>query len=124
MASRQAYLRVAALVEPLRDDLVRIVVTGALRNATQGSNPGDTGAVARITHQAEIVRDSFAGLLMVGFTFAFTAASAVIGLVTLVPAVLPLAVGADGGVARAVLLPAAVLCRLAGQVRGRRGGGG
>ncbi len=91
LASRQAYLRVAALVEPLRDDLVRIVVTGALRNATQGSNPGDTGAVARITHQAEIVRDSFAGLLMVGFTFTFTAASAVIGLVTLVPAVLPLA---------------------------------
>ena len=92
IASRQAYLRVAALVEPLRDDLVRIVVTGALRNATQGSNPKDTGAVARITHQAEIVRDSFAGLLMVGFSFAFTAASAVIGLVTLVPSVLPLAV--------------------------------
>ena len=92
IASRQAYLRVAALVEPLRDDLVRMVVTGALRNATQGSNPGDTGAVARITHQAEIVRDSFAGLLMVGFSFAFTAASAIIGLVTLVPSVLPLAV--------------------------------
>ena len=92
IADRQAYLRVAALVEPLRDDLVRIVVTGALRNATQGSNPGDTGAVARITHQAEIVRDSFAGLLMVAFSFAFTAASAIIGLVTLVPSVLPLAV--------------------------------
>ncbi len=92
LASRQSYLRVAALVEPLRDDLVRIIVTGALRNATQGPNPGDTGAVARITHQAEIVRDSFAGLLAVGLTFACTVASAVIGLVTLVPAVLPLVV--------------------------------
>jgi ATP-binding cassette subfamily C protein len=91
LASRQAYLRVAALVEPLRDDLVRITVTGALRSATQDAKPGDAGAVARVTHQAEIVRDSFAGLLMVGFTFALTTASALAGLVALVPAVLPLA---------------------------------
>src|ERR1700728_4306060 len=52
LAARQSYLRVAALVEPLRDDLVRIIVTGALRHATQESSPADTGAVARITHQA------------------------------------------------------------------------
>jgi ATP-binding cassette subfamily C protein len=91
LASRQAYLRVAALVEPLRDDLVRITVTGALRSATQDAKPGDAGAVARVTHQAEIVRDSFAGLLMVGFTFVLTTASALAGLVALVPAVLPLA---------------------------------
>jgi ATP-binding cassette subfamily C protein len=92
LATRQTYLRVAALVEPLRDDLVRIIVTGALRQATQGPNPADTGAVARITHQAEIVRDSFAGLLAVGLTFAFMAVSALVGLATLVPAVLPFAV--------------------------------
>lgn len=91
LASRQAYLRVAALVEPLRDDLVRITVTGALRRATEDAKPGDAGAVARVTHQAEIVRDSFAGLLMVGFTFVLTTASALAGLVALVPAVLPLA---------------------------------
>jgi ATP-binding cassette, subfamily C, bacterial len=48
--------------------------------------------VARITHQAEIVRDCLAGLLAVGLTFAFTAGSALAGLGTLVPAVLPLAV--------------------------------
>ena len=92
LASRQTYLRVAALVEPLRDDLVRMIVTAALQNATWDSAPRDTGAVARITHQAEIVRDTFAGLLAVGLTFAFTAASAIIGLATLVPAVLLLAV--------------------------------
>jgi ATP-binding cassette subfamily C protein len=92
LASRQTHLRVAALVEPLRDDLVRIIVTGALRHATRDSNPGDTGAVARITHQAEIVRDSYAGLLAVSLSFAFTAVSALIGLATLVPAVLPFAV--------------------------------
>jgi ATP-binding cassette subfamily C protein len=92
LASRQTFLRVAALVEPLRDDLVQIIVTGALRQATLESGPPDTGAVARITHQAEIVRDCFAGLLAVGLTFAFMVVSALAGLATLVPAVLPFAV--------------------------------
>jgi ATP-binding cassette subfamily C protein len=92
LATRQTYLRVAALVEPLRDDLVRIIVTGALRQATQDSSPPDTGAVARITHQAEIARDSFAGLLAVSLTFAFMAVSALVGLTTLVPAMLPFAI--------------------------------
>jgi ATP-binding cassette, subfamily C, bacterial len=92
VASRQTYLKVATLVEPVRDDLVRMVVTGALRAAVDDQDRGDAGAVARITHQAEIVRDSLAGLLAVGLTFAFTAGSALAGLGTLVPAVLPLAV--------------------------------
>ena len=92
LASRQTFLRVAALVEPLRDDLVQIIVTGALRQATLESGPPDTGAVARITHQAEIVRDCFAGLLAVGLTFAFMVVSALAGLAALVPAVLPFAV--------------------------------
>ena len=92
LASRQTYLRVAALVEPLRDDLVRLIVTAALQNATWDPAPRDTGAVARITHQAEIVRDTFAGLLAVGLTFAFTVVSAIIGLAALVPAIVALAV--------------------------------
>jgi ATP-binding cassette subfamily C protein len=93
LASRRTYLRVATLVEPLRDDLVRIIVHGALRRATRGAGHQDNGAVARITHQAEIVRDSFGGLLAVSLTFVVTVASAVAGLAELVPQVLPLAVG-------------------------------
>jgi ATP-binding cassette subfamily C protein len=92
LASRQVYLRVAAIVEPLRDDLVAMIVTGALRQAMGDHGPRDTSAVARITHQAEIVRDCFGGLLAVGLGFIFTAASALIGLAVLVPAVLPFAV--------------------------------
>lgn len=92
LASRQTYLRVAALVEPLRDDLVRMIVTAALQNATWDPAPRDAGAVARITQQAEIVRDTFAGLLAVGLTFVFTVVSAVIGLAALVPAIVVLAV--------------------------------
>jgi ATP-binding cassette subfamily C protein len=83
---------VAALVEPLRDDLVSLIVRGALWRATHGSGHRDAGAVARITHQAEIVRDSFGGLLAVSLTFTVTVASAVAGLATLVPQVLPLAI--------------------------------
>jgi len=92
LATRQTYLRVAALVEPVRDELVSIIVAGALRRATEETNPQDTGAAARITHQAEIVRDTVAGLLAIGISFAFTAASALVGLTTLVPALLPFAV--------------------------------
>jgi ATP-binding cassette subfamily C protein len=92
LATRQTYLRVAALVEPLRDELVRVIVAGALQRTTQDFATPDTGAVARITHQAEIVRDSVAGLLAVGLSFLFMAASSLAGLAALVPAVLPVTV--------------------------------
>jgi ATP-binding cassette subfamily C protein len=92
VASGQTYLRVSALVEPVRDELIRVIVTGALRRAMTGAGSPDTGAVARITHQADIVRDSLAGLLLVFLTFAFSAASTLAGLATLVPAALPYAV--------------------------------
>jgi ATP-binding cassette subfamily C protein len=75
-------------VEPLRDDLVAMIVTSALRRAVADPNRAGSGAVARITHQAEIVRDSVAGLLAIGLTFVFMVVSALIGLATLVPAVL------------------------------------
>jgi ATP-binding cassette, subfamily C, bacterial len=87
--TRQAYFRLGALVEPVRDELVELIVAGALAHSMDTSRAPDTDAVARLTHQAEIVRDSLAGLLMVAATFVFTAGSALAGLVTLVPATLP-----------------------------------
>jgi ATP-binding cassette subfamily C protein len=85
VGSRQVYPHLAAIVEPLRDDLVRDVVDGALRRSTRFGVPPDSGAVSRITHQVEIVRDTFGGLVMAVGTFAFTAGSALIGLMTLAP---------------------------------------
>jgi len=82
LGTRQMYLRVGAIVEPFRDKLVTVIVDGALARP-------DTGAVARMTHQAEIVRDSVAGVLIVSCTFACTMVSTVGGLVTLLPATLP-----------------------------------
>ena len=89
LGTRQSYLRLGAVVEPLRDELVELIVAGSLARSMDTTRPPDTDAVARMTHQAEIVRDAFAGLLTVACTFAFTAGSTLAGLLTLVPATLP-----------------------------------
>jgi ABC-type multidrug transport system fused ATPase/permease subunit len=80
--TRQLYLRIGAIVEPFRDDLVTVIVDGALAHP-------DARSVARMTHQAEIVRDSVAGVLAITCTVAFTMVSTLAGLVTLLPATLP-----------------------------------
>ncbi|MFK8909528.1 ATP-binding cassette domain-containing protein [Streptomyces sp. YS-3] len=78
----RVHLAVAALVEPVRDDLVRRVVRRALRTP-------DGAAVSRLTHQVEIARDTLAGLVMVSRTFVVTAVGALIGLCSLAPVLLP-----------------------------------
>ncbi|WHM38916.1 ABC transporter ATP-binding protein [Streptomyces sp. BPTC-684] len=78
----RVHLAVAALVEPVRDDLVRKVVRRALRAP-------DGAAVSRLTHQVEIARDTLAGLVMVSRTFVVTAVGALIGLFSLAPVLLP-----------------------------------
>ncbi|WP_306819935.1 ATP-binding cassette domain-containing protein [Streptomyces sp. CA-210063] len=87
----RVYGCVAALVEPLRDRLVRGVVERGVREA-------DGGALSGLTQQVEIARDTFAGLVMVSRSFLFTAAGALIGLFSLAPPLLlvvgpPLVVG-------------------------------
>ncbi|HEX2700429.1 MAG TPA: ABC transporter ATP-binding protein [Acidimicrobiales bacterium] len=97
--ARQTYLRLAALVEPFRDELVELVVTGALRDATSPGRIGaNGGGVARVTHHVEILREAYAGVLMTAQGFVVTAISALVGLVGLLPAasvlvVPPLVVG-------------------------------
>ncbi|WP_369379323.1 ATP-binding cassette domain-containing protein [Streptomyces sp. cg36] len=78
----RVYRAVAALIEPVRDDLVRGVVRRALREP-------DGAALSRLTHQVEIARDTLAGLVMVSRTFAVTAVGALIGLFSLAPVLLP-----------------------------------
>jgi ATP-binding cassette, subfamily C, bacterial len=82
LGTRQVYVKIGVIVEPFRDDLVTAIVDGALARP-------DPRSVARMTHQAEIVRDSVAGVLVVTCTFACTVVSALAGLVTLLPATLP-----------------------------------
>ncbi|MFD5857961.1 ATP-binding cassette domain-containing protein [Streptomyces chartreusis] len=87
----RVYDAVAALVEPLRDRLVRRVVERGVREA-------DRGALSGLTQQVEIARDTFAGLVMVSRSFVFTAVGALAGLFSLAPLLLlvvlpPLAAG-------------------------------
>nr|WP_107422217.1 ABC transporter ATP-binding protein [Streptomyces lushanensis] len=95
---RGVFAELASLVEPLRDALVRRAVTQSLSGAVADPARADGGAVSRLTHQTEIVRDSFAGLLLTARSFVFTLVGAVAGLLTLTPLFLlvvvpPLALG-------------------------------
>jgi ATP-binding cassette subfamily C protein len=84
-ASRKVYRRIGDLVEPFRDELVRRVVGGSLRRSAVGQ--ADDGALARLTRQIEIVRDTYAGLIVVVRTFLVTVAGVVIGLLSIAPVV-------------------------------------
>jgi ATP-binding cassette subfamily C protein len=85
VGSRQGLRRLGDLVETFRDDLVRVVVGGALHNGVAGR--ADDGAVARLTRQVEVVRDSYAGLLVVLRGFAVTVVGVVAGLLSISPVI-------------------------------------
>ncbi|WP_412543996.1 ABC transporter ATP-binding protein [Longispora sp. K20-0274] len=85
LGARQVYRRLGDLVEPFRDDLVRHVVRGALHRGVAGRP--DDGAVARLTHQVEIVRDTYAGLVVVVRGFVVTVVGAAVGLASTAPVV-------------------------------------
>ncbi|HKS51516.1 MAG TPA: ABC transporter ATP-binding protein [Pseudonocardiaceae bacterium] len=83
VATGQVYRILAEIVEPFRDDLVDGVVAGALQRSTVLGGRPDSGAVARLTHQVEVVRDNFAGLLLLSRSFVVSAISAMIGMAAL-----------------------------------------
>lgn len=94
----RTYACLADVVEPFRDELATRVVNGALRRGTEAGARPDTAAVARLTQQVEIVRDTFGGLVMVVRGFLFASGAALVGLFSLAPVVAalvaaPLAVG-------------------------------
>jgi ATP-binding cassette subfamily C protein len=91
-ATRQAFLRMADVVEPFRDALVRRTVHGALRRSTATGAVPDSAGVARLTQQVEIVREAYASVLLVVQGFVVTAVAALLGLLTLAPIVLVLVV--------------------------------
>jgi ATP-binding cassette subfamily C protein len=86
--TRRAYRCLADLVEPFRDDLVEHVVTGTLRRCGEPEKNADPGAVSRLIHQVEIVRDTLAGWIMTVRGFGFALAGALLGMVSLAPVLL------------------------------------
>ncbi|MEV6694767.1 ABC transporter ATP-binding protein [Micromonospora sp. NPDC051196] len=85
VATGRVYRSLGAVVEPYRDELAARVVNGALREATRAGGRPDSAAVARLTQQVEVVRDTFGGLLLVVRGFLFTAGAALLGLLALSP---------------------------------------
>lgn len=85
VGARQIFRKLGEIVEPMRDDLVRRVVGGALRNAVAGRR--ESAAIARLTRQVEVVRDAYAGLIVIVRGFAVTVVGVVIGLVSLDPTI-------------------------------------
>ncbi|MFJ6926605.1 ATP-binding cassette domain-containing protein [Streptomyces nigra] len=86
---RGVFAQLAGLTEPLRDGLVRHAVDRSLGPAAAGGPGGtDRAAVSRLTNQVEIARDSFAGLVLTLRSFVFTAAGALLGLLSLHPSLL------------------------------------
>ncbi|MEV5675582.1 ABC transporter ATP-binding protein [Streptomyces sp. NPDC052179] len=87
-ATRQVFGRLADLVEPLRDGLVRRAVSRALSGALAQPFGVTTRSLSQVTHQSEIARDGWAGLVLTLRSFVFTAAGAVLGLLALEPGLL------------------------------------
>jgi ATP-binding cassette subfamily C protein len=83
VGSRMVFRLLGDLAEPFRDDLVRRVVGGALSRAVAGEN--DDGALARLTRQVEVCRDTYAGLLMAVRGFLVTVVGVVVGLLSIAP---------------------------------------
>ncbi|WP_189881998.1 ATP-binding cassette domain-containing protein [Streptomyces xantholiticus] len=89
LATGGVFRGLADLVEPLRDGLVRRVVTRSLDEAlAEPALAADSAVVSRLTNQTEIARDSFAGLVLVARSFVFTSVGALFGLAALSPALL------------------------------------
>lgn len=88
-ATRGIFAQLAHLVEPFRDGLVRRAVARALTTALDPrTDATTTRSVSQVTHQSEIARDSWAGLVLTLRSFVFTAAGALVGMAALAPQLL------------------------------------
>ncbi|MFD9718965.1 ATP-binding cassette domain-containing protein [Streptomyces sp. NPDC059076] len=88
LATRRLFAGLADLVEPLRDGLVRRSTARALAGALTAATPATTRSLSQVTHQSEIARDGWAGLVLSLRSFVFTSLGALAGLAALSPRLL------------------------------------
>ncbi|MEU0934326.1 ATP-binding cassette domain-containing protein, partial [Embleya sp. NPDC005971] len=92
-ATYAMFPHLAAVVEPIRDTLVRRVVSEAVLDATSGRPDAGrhaAAAVARLTEQVESCRNLTASLLRTLRQLGVTIVAALLGLAVLAPLLLPL----------------------------------
>ncbi|WP_116247501.1 ABC transporter ATP-binding protein [Nocardiopsis sp. FIRDI 009] len=90
-AARFTLSATGTVVEPLRDDLLRVVVAAAVRSEESAHGVPDSAKVARITEQVEEVRRTTGTLLSGARRFVFTLVATTAGLLALAPSVLAVA---------------------------------
>ncbi len=83
LGSRRVFEATGAVVESLRDELVRGIVAGALRQ--RAGSRDDGASVARLTRQVEMARDTYAGIVSTMRGFATTSIATMIGAVSVAP---------------------------------------
>lgn len=82
-AARALLPRLADVVEPLRDVMVRKVVAGALQRAVQSGDRPDTSALARLTEEVQTIRGLISTLMLEARHITISLVSACIGLAAL-----------------------------------------
>ncbi|GAA4213763.1 ATP-binding cassette domain-containing protein [Microbispora amethystogenes] len=85
IATRLMFPHLAAVVEPLRDDLVRAVVEATVTHASAGEQAPDGAAVNRLTEQIETVRALLSAVLRNTRQVGVAVVAAVAGLLLLSP---------------------------------------
>ncbi|MEU8197411.1 ABC transporter ATP-binding protein [Microbispora amethystogenes] len=85
IATRLMFPHLAAVVEPLRDDLVRAVVEATVTHASTGEQAPDGAAVNRLTEQIETVRALLSAVLRNTRQVGVAVVAAVAGLLLLSP---------------------------------------
>ena len=103
IATRATFRWLPDIVEPLRDLLLTTVVTGALHRAAHSVRGDEGAAVARLSGQAETIRNLVAALLRALRSTVVGMVLALVGLVTLAPIV-------AGMTAPLLLLSLALFC--------------
>lgn len=83
LATRQTFAPLAALVEPLRDDLTRMVVSSQLHHPDPPLHHADSTVVTRVVDQVESVRTLTASLLRTLRPSAMAIVAALAGIATL-----------------------------------------
>ncbi|MFI7111275.1 ATP-binding cassette domain-containing protein [Nonomuraea sp. NPDC050227] len=105
VATRLMFPHLAAVVEPLRDDLVRAVVTAAVTRAARTAERPDPAAATRLTEQVDMLRNLVSALLRSSRSLGIALVAALGGLLALSPLVAAIAAGP-------VLVALAVFARL------------
>ncbi|MGW8358315.1 ABC transporter ATP-binding protein [Streptomyces wedmorensis] len=87
-AQHQTFPYLADVVEPLRDNLTRLVVSSTLHHAANDDREVDLAGAARITGQVETVRNVVSALLRSVNHMGLSLVAMIAGLATLAPAIL------------------------------------